>query len=160
MLASGPQKARNVVLLGASNLTLAWPRIMQQLASRTSMPVNVLTAHGMGRSYLNQRSGFAFRQLPGILHCALWDQLPAVSCDEAAPCALITDLGNDLVYGRNPEEVAESITESIFRIRHWASNVEVVITRPGSFREHFGDSSFRWFSNHYLSEVPTVVGRN
>ncbi len=127
---SVPHKAKNVILLGASNLTLAWPRIMRQLASRTSRAVNVLTAHGMGRSYVNARSGFAFRQLPGILHCPLWDQLDECSVDECVPCALITDLGNDLVYGRSPQDVAESTKESITRIRRWAPNAEVVVTRP------------------------------
>ena len=122
--------ASQIVLLGASNLTLAWPRIMHLVRSRFDGPIQVFTAHGMGRSYCGERSGFGMRRLPGILRSGLWDALSKHANDSAQPVALITDLGNDLVYGRSPTQVAAAAAESINRLRNWHSDCRVVITRP------------------------------
>lgn len=123
-----PQPA-TVILLGASNLAIAWPRIIEQVTVRVAGPRQILTAQGMGRSYLNTRSSFGPRQLPGILGCGLWDALSAVDSSDTS-VALITDLGNDLVYGREPQEVAESAAEAVRRIRDWNPETRIVLTLP------------------------------
>ena len=56
MSSTAPETRTRVVLLGASNLTLAWPRIMDQLQARFSAPLDIYTANGMGRSYVCDRS--------------------------------------------------------------------------------------------------------
>ena len=119
-----------IVLLGASNVTLAWPRIIRLLSSMFPEELEIYTAHGMGRSYCQERSGFALRQLPGILRSDLWEALPTTSEYSTASFALITDLGNDLVYGRSPTEVADAAIETVKRIRKWNNNCRIVMTRP------------------------------
>ncbi len=124
------ETARTAIILGASNLTLAWPRIMRQMEQRLAGPRRVLTAHGMGRSYLNQRSAFGFRQLPGILHCDLWNQLGTHNSAGLVPVALITDLGNDLLFGRNAIDVANSALTCIERLRAWCPEIRIAMTCP------------------------------
>ncbi|MEO2016582.1 MAG: hypothetical protein ABGZ53_19665 [Fuerstiella sp.] len=116
-----------VVLLGASNLTLAWPRLMSLVRERFTDSVHVYTAHGMGRSFLLERTGFAIGKLPGILHCGIWKALPSIP-ETVAPCALVTDLGNDLVYGCEPVDVVAAAEESVQRLRSWNPRCRIVLT--------------------------------
>lgn len=129
MSPSTPESRNHVVLLGASNLTLAWPRIVDQLQSRFVDPVDIYTANGMGRSYVCDRSGFALRQLPGILCSGIWDALPAPNNDRSS-VGLLTDFGNDLLYGREPQEIVSAAEECINRLRSWDQNCRFVVTRP------------------------------
>ena len=126
-MASSP--AACAVLLGASNLTLAWPRLISVVCQRFSAPIHVYTAHGMGRSYLLERTGFAFGRLPGILHCGIWNALPNVS-NTVTPYVLVTDVGNDLVYGCEPADVVAAVQESVQRLRKWNPRCRIVLTRP------------------------------
>jgi hypothetical protein len=124
-----PSPAACTVLLGASNLTLAWPRLISVVCQRFSGPVHVYTAHGMGRSYMLERTGFAIGRFPGILHCGIWDALPTVS-DAVTPYALVTDVGNDLVYGCEPADIVAAAQESVERLRKWNPRCRIVLTRP------------------------------
>ncbi|MCP4172355.1 MAG: hypothetical protein GY758_16450, partial [Fuerstiella sp.] len=94
---------------------------------RFTDPVHLYTAHGMGRSYMLERTGFAIGKLPGILRCGIWDALPTVP-DTVTPCALVTDLGNDLVYGCAPAEVVAAAEESVLRLRSWNPRCRIVLT--------------------------------
>src|SRR6185312_6977256 len=85
------------VLLGASNLKASLPLVVDLLRRRAGGPVEVLAACGHGRSYIAWSRFLAIRHLPGIAGCGLWQALedrPGLST-----VALLTDAGNDLVYG-------------------------------------------------------------
>ncbi|MEQ9406782.1 MAG: hypothetical protein RIK87_03615 [Fuerstiella sp.] len=139
-------KTQTFVLLGASNLTLAWPRIMSVIEAQTSGPREVFTAHGMGRSYIAERSSFGVRQLPGILNSGLWSALRSASAPAESPAVLITDLGNDLVFGSSPEEVAEGAAECVRRIRAWNRDTRIVLTAPPlKSVERLGQAGFIFF---------------
>ena len=130
-----------VVLLGASNLTLAWSTVMEQIGRRFREPLRVLTAHGMGRSWMME-SRFAWRSIPGILECGLWQSMEDSS--ELVPsAALITDLGNDLIYGRSAEALADAAAETVARIRRRNPRCKMVVTRP-PLRSIDSLSSFRF----------------
>ena len=116
---------QQIVLLGASNLVLGWPALIQTLRQLTAAPLNVNVAIGMGRSYL-KTSAVWFRQLPSINSSALWDHLPGDM--DQAPRILITDIGNDLVYLFDPNEIASSVRQSIERILAWRSDARIVMT--------------------------------
>jgi len=154
----------HVVLLGASNLSLAWPRIMDVLAEKFATPLHVTTAHGMGRSYVCDTSGFAFRRPPGILVSDLWTNLTNAETPQNT-FALITDLGNDLLYGRSVEEIIEGAAECIRRLRSWNPDCQIVITRPpvesvenlGRFRFWISKLVLFPFSNLRLPDVQTAT---
>ncbi len=103
---------------------------MALLEARFDAPRNVYTAQGMGRSYLADRSAFGFRQLPGILKSTLWAGLSEAPASDEPPLVLITDLGNDLVYGSSPKEVADAAEACIERLKAWRCDCRFVMTRP------------------------------
>jgi hypothetical protein len=98
------EPALRVVLLGASNLRTSLPALLAAVRQRAGGPVEALAACGHGRSY-GAWSRFLFvRQLPGIAGCGLWRALEGLP--PRRTLALVTDIGNDLVYGTSPEEIA------------------------------------------------------
>ena len=116
---------QQIVLLGASNLVIGWPALIRSLRQLTTAPLNLNVSIGMGRSYI-KTSAVWFRQLPSINASGLWKNLP---CEVAqAPCVLITDIGNDLVYLFEPDEVAASLRQSIEGILAWRSDAKIVLT--------------------------------
>lgn len=116
---------QDVVLLGASNLVLGWQAVTASLRQVTEAPINLSVAMGMGRSYI-KTSAFWFRQLPAIRNCGLWDRLPGNSANP--PLVLITDLGNDIVYLFEPDQIAGSVRQCIRQILDWRSDAKIVMT--------------------------------
>jgi hypothetical protein len=92
---AGPVPARRVVLLGASNLTRAAATVVETCRRMWGRPLDILGAYGHGRSY-GERKAVLFRELPGIIECGLWEALERRS--PAPTAALLTDIGNDLLY--------------------------------------------------------------
>lgn len=95
---------RRVIVLGASNVARSFSTIVATAEQAWREPLDLLAALGHGRSFGN--SNFVLgRTLPGILPCGLWSALadrpplPAV--------AVVTDIGNDLLYGVDARQVAQ-----------------------------------------------------
>ncbi len=107
-------KAR-IVLLGASNLTLSLPLILElapQILGHRQF--EIFAALGHGRSY-GQTSRVFFRALPSILECGLWRALAA---RPALPTyALVSDVGNDLAYGVDPATIGSWLRECLARLQ-------------------------------------------
>jgi hypothetical protein len=73
----------------------------------------VLAALGHGRSY-GAPSRFVFRTLPGILKSGLWTEL-----ERRPPLAtrgLVTDVGNDILYGFSVERTLAWVEEVLVRL--------------------------------------------
>jgi hypothetical protein len=110
------------VLLGASNLKIGLPFLLDRLRRRAGGPVEVLAACGHGRSY-GAWSRFLFvRRLPGIAACGLWRDLE--SRPPLPTVALLTDVGNDLVYGEDAARIAGWVESCLDRLTgHQAETV-------------------------------------
>ena len=80
---------------------------------RLGCAMEVLAALGHGRSY-GLESRVLGRSLPGILQSGLWPALAARQSGEVA--ALVTDVGNDIVYGARPAAILEWIAECLTRL--------------------------------------------
>jgi hypothetical protein len=111
------------VLLGASNLTLGFPLVVARLRSRLPGPLEILAALGHGRSY-GRTSSVLFRELPGIDVCGLWRALEQAEPRETV--AVITDLGNDIVYGYEVGEIAGWIDRSVARLAAAGARTTIV----------------------------------
>ncbi|MGI9014999.1 MAG: hypothetical protein ACR2GY_12235 [Phycisphaerales bacterium] len=140
-----------VILLGASNVTRSRSIVIE--SARVALgahAMDVLAAIGHGRSY-GITSSFCGRALPGILQCELWSALQdrersgndAVSvADRPAVYALITDIGNDIMYGQTPQTIIEWVGECVRRLV--CVHAQVIVTgvpfrriervTPGQFR--------------------------
>lgn len=103
-----------MILLGASNLTLAFRPILRLLHELRGRPLDIYTALGHGRSY-GSLSNVCGRVMPGITQCGLWEKwensppLPAR--------ALLTDIGNDLFYNASADEICDWIRLALRRLR-------------------------------------------
>lgn len=115
-----------IVLLGASNLTLGLPRLVQSFRACLPGTVEVLSAHGHGRSYLKW-SYVIYRGLPSIRDCSLWEDLKSRPPAKQT-YALVTDLGCDLFYGSKPEPIVESVTACFQNLTDL--NAKIVLARP------------------------------
>jgi len=117
--------ALRAVLLGASNLRAALPLAVDLLRRRAGGPVEVLAACGRGRSY-GAWSRFLFvRRLPGIAGCGLW---PALEGRPPLPTlALLTDVGNDLVYGAEVAAIARWVEVCLDRLARQPARIVLTL---------------------------------
>lgn len=120
----GESPQRRVVLLGASNLARAFPTVVDVARQLWGGPLDVLAALGHGRSY-GVRSGLFGRTLSGLSECGLWDALRGRP--DLPTAALLTDVGNDLLYDLPPETIAGWVADCLDRLR--ARGACAVLTR-------------------------------
>lgn len=102
-----------VVTVGASNVARTVGVAFHVARLCQGGPLDLFVAAGHGRSY-GQESSFFGRRLPGILQCDLWETLTQRTDRPLA--AVITDVGNDLVYGADPATIAAWVDECVTRI--------------------------------------------
>lgn len=120
----GQFPARRVVLLGASNVIRGISTLLETARRLWGSPLDFMAATGHGRSY-GLSSRFMGRSLPPIVSCGLWDDLAARPA--AATAALVTDIGNDIVYGADVEQIAAWVDQCLERLS--AVSERVVITQ-------------------------------
>ena len=109
-----------VVALGASNLTRGFQTVVSTARAAWGPGVEVLAALGHGRSY-GARSHVAFRGLPSILESGLWPAL--ASRPQAATRGLVTDVGNDILYGFSAEQTLAWVAEALDRLTRVTQDV-------------------------------------
>jgi hypothetical protein len=103
---------QRVVLLGASNLSRSLRRVVRLIRATGAAPLDLQIAAGHGRSY-GIPSSLLGRRLPGILQCGIWDALAA---RPGGGVAVLTDVGNDLLYGAHPATLAGWVRECVERL--------------------------------------------
>jgi hypothetical protein len=128
-----------VILLGASNLARGIATVVDTCHRLWGQPLDILAALGHGRSY-GMRSTVLGRSLPSILDCDLWSALterPAVPT-----AALVTDIGNDLLYEAPVERIVEWVTRCLDALDE--RKARIVMTRlPVANIEHVPEWKFR-----------------
>jgi hypothetical protein len=111
-----------VVVLGASNVSRGLARLVATVRSRAGAPVDLFVAAGHGRAY-GVNSRVWMRRLPSILGCGLWRALDRER--KAEPLALITDVGNELLYGLGVSAVAGAVREAARRLADRGARVAI-----------------------------------
>ncbi len=126
-----------VVALGASNLTRGLAALVGTARARWGPEVELLAALGHGRSY-GSESRFLARSLPGILQSGLWPELERAPAAETR--ALVTDVGNDILYGSSAAQTLAWVEECVRRLHRWTDDVVLTdlplasirrLSRPG-----------------------------
>jgi hypothetical protein len=102
-----------LVLLGASNVRRGLPTVVQTARAASGPGLEILGAFGHGRSY-GGRSRVLIRELPGILDCGIWGALAPGGGETKA---LITDVGNDVLYGHSAPAILAWVSECVSRLR-------------------------------------------
>ncbi|MFL6261298.1 MAG: hypothetical protein ACJ76Y_16490 [Thermoanaerobaculia bacterium] len=108
------EPALRAVLLGASNLRISLPLVLDRVRRRAGGPVEALAACGHGRSWGTWSRFLFVRHLPGIAQCGLWRELRVRP--SRPTLALLTDVGNDLLYGARVEEIAGWVETCLDRL--------------------------------------------
>ena len=117
------EPALRAVLLGASNLRISLPLVLDRVRRRAGGPVEALAACGHGRSWGAWSRFLYVRHLPGIARCGLWRELRGRPT--LPTLALVTDVGNDLVYGAPVQEIAGWVEACLDRLE---PETEIVMT--------------------------------
>jgi len=112
-----------LVLLGASNLTLGFPWVVNLAQRLWGNSVEILAALGYGRSY-GMQSRVLGRGLPGILQSGLWKQLEKSGSKSTS--AIVTDIGNDILYQVPVPQILDWVTECVRRLQRVESKIVLV----------------------------------
>lgn len=113
--------------------------IIHLLQQHCGGPSEVLVAAGHGRSY-GQTSQVLVRELPGIVRSGLWQRLQS---GEPHPVyAFLTDIGNDIPYGFNPDQILRWVSWCIQQLR--SRDARIVMTNlPLTSIESLSELRFR-----------------
>jgi hypothetical protein len=151
--------AHRLVLLGASNATRGISTIVATAGASWGRPLEVLAAIGHGRSY-GMPSSFLGRVLPGILQCGLWHDLA-----QRRPLplrALVTDIGNDIMYGVPPQTIADWVARCIDSLQLHGAHV-VLTLLPEENARRISHRKFRFFRRLFFPrctlDLPEVQRR-
>jgi len=122
---AGPREERPVVVaIGASNLSRGLPRLVATVRSRLEGSDFVVAA-GHGRSY-GAASRVAWRRLPSVLRCGLWRAVERLDPAADRPQrAVVTDIGNDLLYGFSVEQTVAWVRECVMRLTDRGGSVAI-----------------------------------
>ena len=130
---------RRVILLGASNLTRGIATVIDTCQRIWGQPLDVMAALGHGRSY-GTHSTVLGRSLPSIIGAELW---PALAQRSRVPtAALVTDIGNDLLYEQPIEKIADWVSRALDKLIE--QDAKIVMTRmPVANIDHLPEWKFR-----------------
>ena len=111
---------QTIVIIGASNVTLSLPVIWSTLRRSLCDPFRLVVAAGHGRSF-GMPNTVLGRTLPGILECGLWEALDKLDKldkldDSTSIHTIVTDIGNDLLYGLNAAQTMSWVNETVERL--------------------------------------------
>jgi hypothetical protein len=114
-----------VIVLGASNVAWAQDYLVRRVRQRLGTPVEFYFAAGYGRSYGIPSTVLWGRTLPDINSCRLWSTLE-IRLNRTTPSyALVTDIGNDLLYNQKPEDIAAWVETCVIRLQRLGARVIV-----------------------------------
>lgn len=114
---------RRFVVLGASNVARGFGALVARVRFAPDVPVEILAAHGRGRSYGIDSRFLWVRGLGSIDACGVW---PVLAARRAATHALVCDVGNDLAYGVPHATVASWVERALDRLAKAEARVVVV----------------------------------
>ena len=121
------------VLLGASNLARGYTALTRYLHRNLApQPVQFLAAFGPGRGYAAW-GGLLNVSYPPIAESPIFKKAHRKAQAGSRVVALVTDIGNDLLYGQDADRIAAAV-ESVFD-RLVAMNAQVYVTRLPVFFE-------------------------
>ena len=155
------ERSETVVLLGASNLSLGIRSIIQVLLCTTDKHLDLYLAAGHGRSY-GVKSRVFGRTLPAIRKCGLWSRLEEEKADQEVH-VLVSDVGNDLLYGHSPEKLVAWIEECLAKLKGWKTSITIVLPPVDSAERlsawHYHTARFVLFPKHPPISFPEMKKR-
>jgi len=109
-----------VVALGASNLTRGFQTVVATARAEWGRDVELIAALGHGRSFGSESRVIA-RTIPGILQSGVWDHLERLP--PAPTRAIISDVGNDILYGFSHTQILAWVEEVVDRLASFSDDI-------------------------------------
>lgn len=132
---------RRCVVLGASNVARNLSIVLATARRSAAGPVEILAAMGHGRGYGSQSSVLGWT-LPPIVDCGLWS---ALEQRRSLPTwSIVTDIGNDLLYGAAPAQVSEWVEAALQRLATRSERL-VMTSLPLCAVQTLGERRFAFF---------------
>jgi hypothetical protein len=135
----GERERPRVVVLGASNVTRGISTIVETAQLALGGPIDLYAAFGHGRS-LGLYTRVLGRGLCSLLDAGLWRALADRPVPDAS-FALVTDVGNDLMYEVKPEIICRWVEKILEKCQSVARRV-VVTELPLASIERLGPRRF------------------
>lgn len=152
---ASPRIQRRLIILGASNVTKSFSTLLATARGIWNEPLEVIAAHGHGRSYGAAWSRVLLRKLPGILPSGLWE---AVDRGARIPtAALVTDIGNDLLYGFPVEAIAGWVEECLDRLLKIEARI-VITGLPIGNISSLSEARYKFFRAALFPGCPLALG--
>ena len=118
-----------VIALGASNLTRGLRTVVSMSRVAWGADTEVFATLGLGRSY-GAAHTLLVRRLPGILQSGLWRALD--EAPDVPSIGIISDVGNDILYGVAPEQILEWVGEAVTRLQRHTDRIALAgLPTPG-----------------------------
>ena len=114
-----------MLVLGASNVRLGWRSLLDVAHDLFQRPFDAHLVMGHGRS-LAQTTTFLRTSYRGLLHSVAWDCL--AKQPEQPTFLLLTDIGNDVLYGVDADQILEWVDQIVCRAA--TLTPVMVVTRP------------------------------
>ena len=135
-----------VVVLGASNVSRGLARLAAIARGRTGAPLDLLVAAGHGRGY-GVSTRVWQRRLPSILASGLWRAVERERLE--SPFAVVTDVGNELLYGLGVAAVAGAVREAARRLADRGARL-VITGLPLAGIDRVGAARYRLLRTLYV----------
>ena len=146
---------KRFVLLGASNARRCLPTIFSTARAASGEPVALYGAIGHGRSY-GATSNVLGRSISGILESGLWAALEKGT--PSSLTAMLTDAGNDILYGFPVERILAWAGECASRLERLGARISVM-GLPVETIERLGPARFLTFRSILFPSSRLGLGR-
>lgn len=144
---------RTLIIVGASNVTIALP-ILWNSIQQSPVPTRLIVVAGHGRSFGLPNTVLG-RTLPSILQSDFWQlfrdlidvQRTGNSPDEIR--VILTDVGNDVLYGVPVNTIAEWVRETLQRLTVWTNHITLT-ELPLCSLKRLGRLRFQFFRRMFF----------
>ncbi|KMP12685.1 hypothetical protein UR09_00375 [Candidatus Nitromaritima sp. SCGC AAA799-A02] len=129
------------VFLGASNLARAFSGLTHCLTRALSpRPAEFIHAMGPGRGYIAE-GGIFNAVYPPILDCGILEAADKKASHYESIMVLVTDIGNDIMYGVPPEKVVSGLQTLLGTFGEMGANIFITAI-PVDLERDVGESYF------------------
>jgi len=141
------------VFLGASNLARSYYGLKRCIARCLfPRPVSFVHALGPGRGYVRQ-GGILNATYSPILNCGILKEVGDRSVSNQQVVALITDIGNDIMYGAPAEEIIGGL-RSLFGTLQEMGAISLVTSIPVDLKNDVDEFYFRALRRIFFPNSP------
>ena len=141
------------VLLGASNLARGYSALTRHLSQSIS-PIRFINALGPGRGYCVRGGLLNFSYTP-IGECRVMKSAESFAEQGGRVAVLLTDIGNDIMYGIPGESLIECLDALIEKARHWNAEIFVTSIHVNVSRD-MGKTSFKLLRALFYPKSPVT----